>query len=673
MSLQLEKMESLTYMKKISGKHLFLPLVVILVFFGCFTRSEGVKDGSIKLIINTILSKHVSEKKFDDKVSERTFDNIFKLIDQNKVYFLASDIDEFSKYRTKLDDLTKDNDYDVLIAIYKRYLERFEERMKLVNSLIDENVDFTIDEKLIIDPDLLSYVVNETEVKERWRKRIKFQLLNYLNTDMDLAEARKKLKKRYELLAKDVENYEDIDVVSIYLNAFSLALDPHTAYMTPKSYEDFKIQMNLKLTGIGAVLRSEDGFVIVDSIIPGGPVSKMDPEKTVKVNDKIIAVGQGDDEAEIVVDVILRDAVAKIRGKKGTTVKLTVLRKDPQTKEEQRLVIPIVRDNVILEQSAAKYALHTVENDGKKVNIGYIKFPSFYLDYDAVRKGDPKAKVGSTDVFNAIAYFNTKKADVLVFDLRDNPGGALTEARNIAGFFIEKGPILQVKDQNNVYVYEDKDQAMYYTGPLVVLVNGNSASASEIFAGAIRDYRRGLLIGPTKTFGKGSVQDLQELGNKSGAIKVTIQLFYQPSGTSNNKDGIEPNIVVPSYSQFAEFHESELDNPLDWVPIKMANYTDYGDTYLSAPLIKSLAAKSKKRVKADKDFKELQKKLDEYNAVADHKSVSLKMDNDKKNESVSSSSSVSKDDNKVYDLENDVFLREAFEISADYAEALNKK
>jgi carboxyl-terminal processing protease len=651
----------------IKNKALFY-IAVFLLFFGCMKKSESLDSTQIDGIISAMLYSHVTQNQFTDTISERTLNNLIKFTDPFKLYFLQSDIDTFMKDKNNINDFVNEKNYEFLDQFFSVYLKRAKQRISLVEKLIKTKHDFTVNESMVTDSDSISFATSDKEIEDRWRKRVKFQLLNYLQSDIKLDEAQKKLAKRYQLTKKEFENYDKSQQNSLFLKAFGSALDPHTSYLTKQEKDDFDISMGLNLQGIGAILRSEDGFVYVDSIIPGGPASKLPKSGELKPNDKIIAVAQGDNAPEEVIDMPLRDAVDKIRGKKGTTVKLTVLRKNPNSTKENRLIIPIVRDQVILEQQAAKYTLHTVKSGEKEHKVGFIRLPSFYRDFEAAQKNDPDARMASRDVLNAIKELKKQNADAIILDLRNNGGGALIESIKIAGYFISFGPVLMVKTQDNVQTHYDYDPSVQWNGPLTVLVNSASASASEIFAGAIRDYKRGLLIGPTKTFGKGSVQNMIDFKQDMGAMKVTIQLFYQPAGTSNNKTGITPHLIIPSYSNLNEYHEDELDYALDWEPITKSNYIDFGDKYLKDSIISTLQKNSDNRRKNDSDFTELSKLLKE-SSNEDEKSVSLKID-DTSDESASDSSIKEIDEDKIIDLENDIFLREAFTITGEYIEAL---
>ena len=396
-------------------------------------------------------------------------------------------------------------------------------------------------------------------------------------------------------------------ILTAFVNSFALALDPHSEYMDADEFDDFQIQMNLKLEGIGAILRSEDGFVFVESIMPGGPASKLPEANKLLPNDKIIAVAQGDGEPEDVIDIPLQQAVKKIRGKKGTTVKLTIIRETAGGKTKQ-MTLSIVRDRIVLDQQAAKSDVYEVKDGSKNTKIGYLKLPAFY--HDSTNDGDDQTKICSDDVLAELKKLKGKGVDAVVLDLRENGGGFLSDAIKIGGYFIKSGPIVQVKSHGQVRVESDPDSSIQYDGPLVILIDKLSASASEIVSGAMKDYKRAILIGST-TFGKGSVQDLIPLGRRDGAVKVTINLFYQPSGNSNHLNGVHPDIAIGEMTDLLDVSESKLKYPLKWEPIKPSPFQQY-TRYVTPSIVAALSEKSKARTKNDKDFVALNEKMDKY-------------------------------------------------------------
>jgi len=650
-------------------------VLFLIISFACSKRSEGLKQGDIEPLINTFLAMHVSHNTFDDEISARTLNNLISTLDPWKMYFTKSDFDDFMKNKNNIDDLVQSNDFAFLFKINSTYKARFKERLSLFNELIKLDYDFTTDESIAVDRDKVQFTDDQKEIRERWRKTVKLQLLGFINSGKSLAEAKKKVIKRYDLVKKDEAKMTNEKIFTTFVNAFALALDPHTDYMDADEFEDFSISMNLKLEGIGAVLRSEDGFTFVESIMPGGPASKLPEAQKLLPNDKIIAVAQGDDEPEDIIDVPLRDAVKKIRGKKGTTVKLTIIREGAQGTSSRQL-ISIVRDRVVLENQAAKSEVFNSTVGGINRKIGYIKLPTFYLDASAYQN-DKNAKMSSRDMLNEMTKLQKQEVDAMVVDLRANPGGALSEAIRIAGLFIKDGPVVQVKSHEKVQVESDYDANMYYDGPVIVLIDKMSASASEIFAGALKDYRRALIIGGA-SFGKGTVQNLIPLGGRNGSMKITIQLFYQPSGNSNHLYGVQPDIELKDLPDVLDIGENKLKYPLQWTPIKKAQFMTFGNRYISQPIVSELTRRSKARMSSDKEYAAFNEKIEKYRKKMEAASISLKKDaitSDTITEEVEKQQkdkAKRESNNKLIDLANDLLLKEAFNITADYIELLKK-
>jgi carboxyl-terminal processing protease len=651
-------------------------VISLIISFGCSRKSEGLKQSDIEPLINTFLAMHVSHNNFDSEISARTLDNLLSMLDPWKMYFTKSDIDQFMQDKGRINEYVQNGDFDFLFKLYAKYRARSNERFDLINQLMKLDYDFTVDESISVDRNQITYTDNPAELRERWRKTIKLQLLGYINTGKPIAEAKQKVAKKYELAQKELQAVTNEKIFTIFVNAFGLALDPHTDYMDADEYEDFAISMNLKLEGIGAILRSEDGFTFVESIMPGGPASKLPDTLKLMPNDKIIAVAQESDEAENIIDMPLRDAVNRIRGKKGSTVKLTVIREVEKGKTTQ-LTIPIVRDKIVLENQAAKSELYQTTRGSKTYKIGYISLPTFYADGNS-SPNDPNAKYASRDLLNEINKMTSQGAEALVVDLRGNPGGALSEAIRTAGFFIKDGPIVQVKSHEKIRVESDDDPKMYYDGPVVVLIDKMSASASEIFAGALKDYRRALIVGYS-SFGKGSVQNLIPLGGRNGAMKVTIQLFYQPSGNSNHLNGIHPDITIVDLPDILDIGENKLKYPLEWTPIKKAFFETFGNKYVSPEIVSTLSSRSQTRMKSDKDFVALTDKIEKYRKKISESVISLKKDtltsetiNDEVTKQVKPTD---KGDTKkkVIDTQRDLLLREALQITVDYIDLLKKK
>ncbi|MBP7583976.1 MAG: carboxy terminal-processing peptidase [Spirochaetes bacterium] len=655
-------------------RSLITTVAMLVLVFGCSKKGSSLSQDNVNTIINDFLRTHVQYSRFDDKLSERTLENLISNLDPGKYFFFKEDVDGFMVNRHKIDDLVAQGSYNFLYEIFGLYKKRYREKIALFNRLVMWDYDFTKDETMVLDRDKLQYVKNATEDEDRWRKNVKLQLLNYMSAVKNISEAREKLKKKYQLGVKRVDEIDNEKMYAMFINAFSMALDPHSNYLTREDHEDFMIQTNLKLEGIGVMLRSDDGFVMVEHIIPNGAADKLPEQLQLKPNDKIIAVAQGEGEPMDVIDMDLRDVVKKIRGPQGTEVRLTVLRKEAEKKEAVRMVIPIVREVIKLEEQAAKSEILSVKSGAAVKKIGYIKLPSFYLDFDAAQRFDPNTKSSFRDMMTILQQLKKEQVDGIVIDLRGNPGGALDEAINIAGLFIDRGPILQIKgtdrwgNRDAIKVLDDNYPGVYYAGPLVVLVDKFSASASEILAGAIRDYKRGIIIGPSGTFGKGSVQSYQRLlEGLMGAVKITTGLFYQPGGTSNHLYGIQPHVIIPDMSAIWDIGEDKLRFPLKWEKIQPTRFNPE-TRYISPGILSSISSRSAERVKGDEKFRKLKDKIARLKVALNSKTISLK----KEAESVESEIKSAEQDMRktrkkgITDLDNDLFLKESLNVTADY-------
>ncbi len=640
-------------------------LILLVSFSGCFKKSTNLSASDVQAIISMFLSTHVQYDTFDNNLSSKTLDNLIKILDPGKYYFYQEDIDSFNKYRKKIDDYTRDKQFDFLTHIFSVYNKRAHEVINLSKELTNKKYDFTLDENIVTDRDSIPYAKTPEEMRERWRKNVKLQLLNYKNSTISDKKAQKKLQKKFDLTLKRIDEMDSKKKFALFANAFSTALDPHSNYLTQEEHEDFMISTNLKLEGIGVLLRSEDGFVTVERIIPGGAADKLPDKLQLKPNDKIIAVAQDDEEPVDVIDMDLRDVVRLIRGEKGTLVKLTIIREITETEKQVRKVIPIVREEIKLEDRAVKSTVYRPK--GSNIKIGYMKIPYFYLDFDAYNNGDSDARSSTTDTIQQINTLKKKGIDCIVLDLRGNPGGALAEAIKLAGLFIDNGPIVQIKDADgNVEIMPDPIPGSFFEGPVVVLINKFSASASEIFAGAIKDYKRGIILGPTSTFGKGTVQSYNDLQGKRGAVKVTTALFYQPAGYSNQLKGIEPHITIPDISQVWEIGEDQLRYPLVSKKIPESKYAPE-KKYVSDAMLRTLSTTSKKRVSSTPDFIELTKKIKEVRKKMASSEINLKEESVIEKEKKEFEEEIRKDESeKLIDLENDLFLKEAFSVTADY-------
>ena len=645
-------------------KKYMIALMTLFLVFSCQRKSEGLRQSDIPVLVNQFLAMHVEYNSLNDELSERILDNYINSLDYGKYYFYKEDIASFRANKDKYDDYIDEHNFNEVFVIFAKYKERFNENMKLFDELIRLPYNFTVDEQMIVDSDKIDYATNRKDMKERWRKSIKLQLLNYMAAQKNIEEAKTKLKNKYRLLKKRVDELNDNEVLSRFINAVSTALDPHSNYLTQDEHEDFKISMELKLEGIGVRLSSDDGFVTVESIIPGGATDKLPEDIKLKPNDRIVAVAQNSDEPVDVIDMELRDVVKLIRGKKGTEVRLTILRETGNGNTARRMIVPIIREEIRLQDSDAEAQVYQgPETGGKK--IGYIKLPSFYQD-------PARGKSSAGDMKVLLKDLKNKKVSALVLDLRGNPGGLLNEAIEIAGFFIDYGPILQIKEsQRQAHIIYD-DKGVLYRGPLVVLINKFSASASEILAGAIKDYHRGIIIGPGNSFGKGTVQSYNELPFDKGAIKITTHIFYQPGGTSNQLNGITPDIIVPDLSVIWDIGENKSRYPLKWKKINAAPFQPL--ERVNNRITGVLSQKSKLRVMASGKFKKLSEQIKKYREQLNNKTISLKEESQiEEHKKKELEKNLNRDtDNKGIDLENDLFLAETLHITSDYVKISGK-
>lgn len=546
-------------------------------------KPKPVYGKEAKVIAYILDNNHYRKIVLNDSLSSVILDQYIKSLDNNKTYFTAQDIKNFERYRYLIDDLTKAENVDVAYEIYDIFKKRFNERMQYVTStLVSQKFDYSTDEYYETDRDKESWAKNEAEINDVWRKIIKSQALSLKLTGKSQEEITKLLKERYERLIKSyTRDINAEDIFSMYMNSMTEAYDPHTNYFSPEAADRFKQSMSLSLEGIGARLQTDNDFTKVVEVIPGGPAEK---SNLVHVNDKIIAVGQGDGEFVDVVGWRIDDVVKLIKGPKGTKVKLKILPADQGVNGAPE-EIQLVRDKIKLDDQRAKKNVINYQKNGKNLKLGVIKLPSFYMDFDEYQKGNPNYTSTTRDVQKLIKELQTTGVDGLVLDLRDNGGGSLAEAIDLTGLFIKNGPVVQVKNSaSKVELGTDDDPAIVYSGPLVVLTNRFSASASEIFAGAIQDYHRGVVVGES-TYGKGTVQTvidlekfIQDPDNKVGQLKLTFQKFYRVTGSSTQHKGVTPDVKLPSALDAEQFGESSSPSALPWDEIR-------GTMYQKTPVI----------------------------------------------------------------------------------------
>lgn len=546
-------------------------------------------------ILETLNAQHYRRQDVDDVLSQRLFAEYLDRLDPAKSYFLASDVAEFEELKNQFDDELRKGSLDSGFKIFNLFRQRLNDRMEwILGRLKDPTylVDFAKDEELALDTDLRRWANTSAELDEFWRKRLKFSLLNLKLADKELEEAKTTLIRRYSNQLKRVGQQDTDDAFESYMNALGSLYDPHTNYLSPRTMENFNINMSLSLEGIGAVLQSEDDFTKVVRIVSAGPADK---QGELKPSDKITAVAQGSDGE--MVDVIgwrLDEVVKLIRGKKDSLVRLQVI---PASDTASEKTIVIKRNKVKLEEQAAQKAVFEVSDGDKLYKLGVINLPAFYLDFAAYQRRDPNYKSTTRDVLKLLKELANDKVDGVILDLRNNGGGSLQEATLLTDLFIDPGTVVQIRQTNQTISRTHRSRhAPVYRGPLIVLTNRLSASASEIFAGAIQDYGRGLVVG-TQTFGKGSVQSLSPV--HKGRLKVTESKFYRVSGESTQHRGVIPDVVLPTTVNTEEVGESAYDNALQWDTIHPAPHGQYLDiSSFKEPLQKL----HETRVKADPDF-----------------------------------------------------------------------
>ncbi len=547
-------------------------------------------------IIRQLTRNHYSEINLNDEFSSQMLDSFIKTLDISRIYFTQADIDEFEQYRTQLDDLLLAGDVNFGYMTFNRYRERLMDRLVYTIKRIEEDpedFDFTVNEFIVVDRAEAPWPADEDALTELWRKRIKSNVLSMkLDDESDMAEIRETLSKRFRSQLSQVLKTNGLDVYQRYMDAMTMTFDPHTQYYAPRAAENFNMSMRLSLEGIGAVLTTEDEYTKVVSIVTGGPA---DLAGELQPTDRIVGVAQGDMPYVDVLGWRVDDVVQLIRGEKGSVVRLAVL---PGASSLERKEISITRDTVKLEDQSAKKEIVEVEYEGRIHKIGVIELPTFYIDFEALQRRDPDFRSSTRDVRNLLEELKAEGVEGVVVDLRRNGGGSLSEANSLVGLFIRRGPTVQVRDADgNNIVQGDSDPELVYDGPLAVLVNRLSASASEIFAGAIQDYQRGIVLG-SQTFGKGTVQELIPLGE--GQMKITRAKFYRISGESTQHKGVTPDIVMPDlYDTAEDIGESALPTALPWDTIDPNYYRPYSDL---KTLLPSLNSMHESRLGVDPDF-----------------------------------------------------------------------
>ena len=644
--------------------------------------SPTLRDKIIAQHVAVYLERvHVRRWKLDDKRSESMFDSYLSALDPQRMYFTAADVEGFKSSRDKIDDYIKSGDLDFAFKVGKVFLSRVDECSKRVKKLVEQGQDFTADEYFQVDRAEAAYTSGEKEADDLWRKRVKVLLLEKLVDGKTMKEAGDEVVKLYENFAVRMGKTDGMELLQIFLTAATMTYDPHTTYMSPDTLENFQISMRLELEGIGASLQSIDGYTVVNQVIPGGAAAR---DGRLKPQDKILAVAQGDSKDFVdLLNMKLSDVVKLIRGKKGTRVQLKVRHADSEGAE----LVAIVRAKVVLaDREAHGEVLEVKRGKGlSALRVGVVVLPSFYMDMAAAGRGVKDFKSTTRDVSRIIRKFKADGIEAVVIDLRMNGGGALSEAIALTGLFVDTGPVVLIKHLNGkVDTRNDSKKGADWSGPLVVLTSKFSASASEIFAGALQDYKRAVIVGDRSTHGKGTVQQLMDLSRargggepgKLGALKITLSQFYRPSGNSTQNKGVVPDIELPAVSSHMD-GEAELDFSIEFDTVEKAEHSDLG--LVDQKLLRRLKEKSRKRRGSNEEFSRIEKDIARYRKIRDRKKIPLKRsryeaekkkfdpDDAKEEKKDPKDTAAPPDDNEI---KRDFYLEEVLSITADYVAAL---
>ena len=653
------------------------------------SRNDGE---TAQIVARMVETRHIAHPDIDDALSTRLLKRYIDAWDNQKLYFLQSDIDEFAKSASELDNQIESGNVQFATRVFERVRERMFARSEMISKLIDADHDFSTDEAMITDPDERKWAASVEELDERWRQRIKFDLLMLKLDDTELDEARQRLHTRYNRNRNFLDQTAGHEILERYLSSLTHCLDPHSSYMSPQTLADFQIQMAQRLEGIGARLRFDidNGYTTVEEVIEGG-AAKADGR--LAKGDKITGVDpDGPNGPAKMVDVVemkLTNVVDYIRGASKTQVTLQVRTTDEGSEDIVVKDYVLTRQQVLIEDADVEGKIIETGNwfEGRQEKIGILNIPSFYRDFSGASSGG-LFKSTSRDVRKVLVEFNKKGVDALIVDLRWNGGGALTEAVEVTGLFIPKGPVVQVREPGNTEkVLKDEDSQVWWRKPMVVVCNRLSASASEIFAGAIKDYRRGLVVGDRTTHGKGTVQNVMPVtsgllrggpGNQRGALKLTISKFYRVNGDSTQTKGVLSDVVLPSLLDHRDIGEDSLDNALAFDRIGHAGYRPYS-SYLNDNMKEELSDRSATRIQADSDFARVNKAIGRYEQRKNRKMISLneetlrheeeeiKREQEEQEEMIKKASGVDDDEDKDI-FKDDFYNRELVQITLDYLE-----
>ncbi len=605
-------------------------LIVSTIGAQQLAQKEDPDAKTARLVCRMIELFHINQVSVDDKISSHLFDRYLQDLDPNKLYFLQADIDVLSPQKNQLDDKLLTGDVSFATEVFRQYLSLLEKQVAVAHQYIDAEHDFTQNEEMITKGTDQEWAKTAEERNDRWRKRIKYELLDQKLDGKDLTEAREALHRRYRTILKNLQMTDHHEILEMYLSALTRCFDPHSSYMSPQTLEDFQINMRLSLEGIGAQLRYEDGFTVVAEVVAGGAADK---DGNLKAGDKIVAVAQQDGDFVDIIEMKLKQVVRLIRGAKGTTVRLRVKKGDTN----ETVVYNLIRQKIELtEQEVQGEILDVEQRIGRPLRVGVINIPSFYRDFAGAQSGAKDFKSTEKDVRKVLADFEKRGGvDAVVIDLRNNGGGSLSEAIGVSGLFIKKGPVVQVKElDGSIRSHDDEDAGVAYSGPLLVICNRLSASASEIFAGVIKDYNRGVIVGDRTTHGKGTVQNVMPVNDPKdrlrllrpqedlGALKLTIQQFYRVNGDSTQNHGVRSDVVLPSRIDHLDLGEAFLDNSLAFDRIKAAKGV-YDENFSSDEMIRQLQHASKERVHTDAEFQKVLGQIERLVERKSRKTISL--------------------------------------------------
>lgn len=649
-----------------------------------------------QLVAKLLTTYHYRKVRLNDSLSSKVWDNYLEQVDRNKTYLLASDVAAFDKYRTQVDDALVNGDLSAGYELYNVFRKRYQERSAYVQELLKKPFTFTEDESFNTDREKAPWAKDAAELNEIWRKTLKNQALELKLANQKDSAITATLTQRYKNLDKAVARVRSDDVFQMYMNAFAETLDPHTNYFNPNNADRFNQEMSQSLEGIGAMLQEDGEYIKITQVLPGGPAFK---SKQLAANDKIVGVAQGDNGPMVsIIGYRVDDAVKLIKGPKASVVRLQVRSADALASAPPK-EIRMVREKIKLEEQRAKKEVIQVSENGRTFKLGVINIPMFYRDFEGARKREENFSSTTNDVRKFVDSLKAEKVDGIVIDLRNNGGGSLTEAIDLTGLFIPKGPVVQVREgSGETEVYSDQNPGVTYDGPMAVLVNRFSASASEIFAAAIQDYKRGIIVGG-QTFGKGTVQTLIDLNqwlpkepDKVGQVKMTIQKFYRINGSSTQHKGVTPDIELPSGYSAEEYGESSQPSALPWDQIASTQF-DLSNA-VNDKTVSKLRGRFEDRLKSDPELKKLAQELADFKKAKENTVVSLQEAKRRKErdeaekkraalkkeipddpdglDETGTPSTAQADKDKPKKKPKDLYLTETGRILADFIVAMNK-